>query len=363
MTDVKTTALNALHRSLGAKMVSFAGYDMPVQFEGLMAEHKHTRAAAGLFDVSHMGQCVVSGDGALEGLMALVPADLSALSLNQQVYSLLMNDNGGIEDDLIICRWAEDTFYVVVNAACKDADFAKLSRIPNTEFKILTSQALVALQGPMAREILSNMNPDVANQTFMTGQFIELLGHRCYVTCSGYTGEDGYEISCPDAGVIDICEALLGHEGVKPIGLGARDSLRLEAGLCLYGHDLDTTTSPIEASLRWAIPKSRRTAEAFVGSNILCEQLAAGPNQKRVGLSIDGRAPVREGVRIENAAGETVGKVTSGTFSPTLGKPIAMAYIETAALETPLFASLRGKQIPVSPCAMPFVPQRYIRAL
>lgn len=361
MSDLKTTALNALHRELNAKLVPFAGYEMPVQYQGVLAEHKHCRSHAGLFDVSHMGQCVLSGPNVIAELETLVTADLNALALNQMVYSLFTNDNGGIDDDLMITRWAEDSFFLVVNAACKEDDFAKLATLPSSTLKVLDSQALIALQGPSARAALIEIAPEVAELTFLNGMFTYILDQRCYVSCSGYTGEDGFEISCSNDAAEAIAKALLAIENVAPIGLGARDSLRLEVGLCLYGHDLNTDTNPIEAGLIWAIAKSRRNNASFKGSAIITQQIANGPIRKRVGLDIDGRAPVREGAHIVDASGKHVGAVCSGTFSPTLAKPIAMAYINSDAINTELFAEVRGKKIPVNTRKMPFVPQNYYR--
>ena len=361
MTALHHTALNDLHHQLKAKLVPFAGYEMPVQYEGIMAEHKHCRAAAGLFDVSHMGQCVVSGSDVVAELETLVTADLGALELNKMVYSLFTNNNGGVEDDLMITRWAEDSFFLVVNAACKQADFDRLAALASSDLRLLDEQALIALQGPQARAVLSRIAPDVAELAFMHGRFVHILGHRCYVTCSGYTGEDGFEISCPNNAAEAIAKALLADEHVAPIGLGARDSLRLEAGLCLYGHDLNTNTSPIEAGLQWAIAKSRRATGGFAGSDTILQQLKLGARRKRVGLNIEGRAPAREGANIVNAKDDIVGTVCSGGFSPTLGKPIAMAYINSDALEGELFALVRNKKIAVTIGPMPFVPQRYYR--
>lgn len=334
---------------------------MPVQYQGVKAEHLHCRRNVGLFDVSHMGQCVVSGPEAARELQTLVTADLGSLSLNQMVYSLMTNDNGGIDDDLIITRWAEDTFFLVVNAGCKAADFDQLAALPSSDFEPLDEHALIALQGPKARAVLSQFAPDIATLPFMNGRFAAVLGHRCYISCSGYTGEDGFEISCPNDAAEAIATALLACEDVAPIGLGARDSLRLEAGLCLYGHDLNADISPVEAGLSWAIAKSRRQHGGFKGHHRIQQQLEQGVARKRVGLDISGRAPVREGTDIATAQGDIVGHVCSGTFSPSLSKPIAMAYINSNALERELFALVRGKQIPVKPCKLPFLAQRYYR--
>lgn len=361
MTRLCTTALHDLHRRLNAKLVAFAGYEMPLQYSGIMAEHKHTREHAGLFDVSHMGQCLLVGAEADTALETLVTADVRKLALNRQTYSVFTDASGGILDDLIITRWAEDTLFLVVNAACKEADFKRLGNLANAELRVLDTRALIALQGPEARAALSVLAPEVAQLSFMSGAFIELCGARCYITCSGYTGEDGFEISCPNEAAETIAETLLSDTRILAIGLGARDSLRLEAGLCLYGHDLDDKTSPVEASLQWAIAKSRRSDASFAGAETILQQLSQGAPRKRVGFNIEGRTPAREGAPIFNADNTLVGHITSGGFSPSLGKPIAMGYVATEALDQTLHTEVRNKTIAVSIVPLPFVAQRYYR--
>ncbi|MCH7344792.1 glycine cleavage system aminomethyltransferase GcvT [Pelomonas sp. CA6] len=366
---LKTTPLHALHLELGAKMVPFAGYEMPVQYpSGVMAEHKHTRAAAGLFDVSHMGQVRLLGAGAAAALETLVPVDIVDLGEFKQRYALFTNDQGGIMDDLMVCRRAEDLF-VVVNAGCKDQDIAHMQEhlAGRCEVQPLPDQALLALQGPQAATVLARLNPGVAQLTFMTGGFFELDGIPVFLTRSGYTGEDGYEISVAGDRAIELARKLLAHEEVKPIGLGARDSLRLEAGLCLYGHDIDQGTTPVEAALTWAIQKVRRAGGAraggYPGAAIIDAQLANGVAKKRVGLVSSERMPVREGARLVDADGNEIGVVTSGTLGPTVGKPVALAYVQTAfaAQGTEIFALVRDKRTPMTVSPTPFTPNRYYR--
>jgi aminomethyltransferase len=365
---VQAVVLHALHLQLGARMVPFAGYQMPLQYpSGIKQEHLHTRAAAGLFDVSHMGQVLVRGRGAARALEALVPVELESLAVDKQVYGVFTNSRGGIEDDLIITRWGEERFFLVVNAACKVQDIAYLrASLPGCDIEEL-DRALLALQGPRASEVMANLVPEATALSFMNGCAGMLAGTECYVTRSGYTGEDGFEISVPSRQARAVADALLAFEAVQPIGLGARDSLRLEAGLCLYGHDMDSATTPIEASLAWSISPSRRRqgakAGGFPGSDHILGQMQHGVRRKRVGLRVEGRAPVREGAPIEDASGATVGKVTSGGFSPSLDAPIAMGYVD-AALASPgtgLTAMVRGKPRPVVVAKMPFVEQRYHR--
>lgn len=368
---VLKTPLHKLHAELGGKMVPFAGYEMPVQYKGMgiIKEHQHTRAQAGLFDVSHMGQLVISGENAARSLEALVPVDLEALPINRQTYALFTSETGGILDDLIITRWSEDRFFLVVNAACKNQDIAHLRKYlePHLDIQHLHDQALIALQGPFAKEVIYTLAPAAQTLVFMSGCHAEIEGVECYITRSGYTGEDGFEISLPAVQADRIARRLLSSDEVQAIGLGARDSLRLEAGLCLYGHDLDRETSPVEAALVWSISKSRRMGAAkeggFPGADKILAQLEKGVSRKRIGLSVEGRVPVREGVELLNAEGVAVGRVTSGGYAPTLGSPVAMAYVipEAAAIDTPLYASVRGKKISVKVARMPFVPQRYYR--
>jgi aminomethyltransferase len=363
------TPLHALHVELGAKMVPFAGYDMPVQYPtGVMTEHRHTRTAAGLFDVSHMGQVLLVGDDAAAALETLVPVDIIGLELFKQRYALFTDENGGILDDLMVAR-RTDGLFVVVNAGCRDQDIAHMQKHlgGRCEVRPLPDQALLALQGPQAVTALSRLNPDVAKLVFMTGGFFDLDGIPTFVTRSGYTGEDGYEISVAADRSVELARKLLAQPEVKPIGLGARDSLRLEAGLCLYGHDIDTTTTPVEASLTWAIQKVRRAggerAGGYPGAAVVDRQLAEGAARKRVGLVGSERMPVREGAKLVNEAGEEVGVVTSGTLGPTVNKPVALAYVTKAhaALGTQLFALVRDKRTPMTVASTPFTPNGYFR--
>lgn len=363
------TPLHALHVELGAKMVPFAGYDMPVQYPtGVMTEHRHTRTAAGLFDVSHMGQVLLVGEDAAAALETLVPVDIIGLELFKQRYALFTDENGGILDDLMVAR-RTDGLFVVVNAGCRDQDIAHMQKHlgGRCEVRPLPDQALLALQGPQAVTALSRLNPDVAKLVFMTGGFFDLDGIPTFVTRSGYTGEDGYEISVAADRSVELARKLLAQPEVKPIGLGARDSLRLEAGLCLYGHDIDTTTTPVEASLTWAIQKVRRAggerAGGYPGAAVVDRQLAEGAARKRVGLVGSERMPVREGAKLVNEAGEEVGVVTSGTLGPTVNKPVALAYVTKAhaALGTQLFALVRDKRTPMTVASTPFTPNGYFR--
>jgi aminomethyltransferase len=363
------TPLHALHIELGAKMVPFGGYDMPVQYPmGVMAEHKHTRAAAGLFDVSHMGQVLLKGDGASAALETIVPVDVIDLGLFKQRYALFTNEAGGILDDLMIARRPDDLF-VVVNAGCKVQDIAHMQAKIGDKCQVLPlpEQALLALQGPQAVTALSRLNPDVAKLTFMTGGFFNLDGIETFLTRSGYTGEDGFEISVAGDQAELLARKLLAQPEVKPIGLGARDSLRLEAGLCLYGHDINTESTPVEASLTWAIQKVRRAGGAraggYPGAAVVDAQLAQGAARKRVGLVSSERMPVREGAKLVNADGLEVGVVTSGTLGPTVGKPVALAYLskEYSAIGTEVFAIVRDKRTPMTVSSTPFTPNGYFR--
>jgi aminomethyltransferase len=357
--------LHALHAALGAKLVPFAGYEMPVQYPmGILNEHLHTRAQAGLFDVSHMGQATLSGANAATALEALVPADIVNLAPGRQRYTQFTNATGGIMDDLMATNRGADLF-LVVNAACKDQDFAHLrAHLPvGVTLTELPDRALLALQGPAASSVLARFAPPAAAMSFMSGVELSIDGVACFVTRSGYTGEDGYEISVPAKDARRLAERLLAESEVKPIGLGARDSLRLEAGLCLYGHDIDTTTSPIEAGLQWSIQKRRREGGGFLGAAVVQAHLAKGPPRKRVGILPEGRAPAREGTEIVSAAGEAIGTVTSGGFGPSLGGPMAMGYVKAAhaTAGTAVQLVVRGVPRPAKIAAMPFVPQRYYR--
>ncbi|MEP6149957.1 MAG: glycine cleavage system aminomethyltransferase GcvT [Nisaea sp.] len=357
------TPLHGLHVELGAKMVPFAGYDMPVQYPaGVKAEHLHTRAKAGLFDVSHMGQVKLSGAVAARDLERLVPGDLDGLSVGQMRYSMFTNDAGGILDDLMVCR-IEDGLMVVVNAACKDADIAHMRAHLSSEITVLEDRALIALQGPGAEMALSALAPAAATLSFMTGAEMDVDGAACFVTRSGYTGEDGYEISVPGDQADALARKLLAQNDVEAIGLGARDSLRLEAGLCLYGHDIDETTTPVEAALTWSIGKRRREEGSFPGADIILDQTKNGAPRKRVGILPDGRAPAREGTEIQAPDGTSIGTITSGGFGPSLEAPLAMGYVTTghAAAGSAVNVVVRGKALPAATAKMPFVPNGYKR--
>ena len=358
------TPLNDLHRALGGRMVPFAGYDMPVQFEGIMAEHTHTRSSAGLFDVSHMGQVRLVGNGADAALERLIPSNVRELKPGKQRYSLFLNDGGGILDDLMITR-REDDLLLVVNAACKNADIDHLTAAMPTGIAVvpMPERALLALQGPDAVSVLDALVPGVSELTFMTSGSFDWDGADLWISRSGYTGEDGCEISVPEDKAVALAEALLADARVRPIGLGARDSLRLEAGLCLYGHDIDTTTSPVEANLQWAMQKRRREAGDFPGGERILRELAEGPSRRRVGLKPEGRAPIREGAAILDADGANVGAITSGGFGPSVGGPVAMGYVVTRLAEpgTALFAEQRGKSLPLQVATLPFSPHNYKR--
>ena len=356
--------LNDWHVGRGARMVPFAGYSMPVQYEGIIAEHRWTRASAGLFDVSHMGQLLVAGAEAEKGLEALLPADLAILKEARPKYSLLLNEEGGIVDDLMVTRRGEH-FYLVVNGATKQGDIAYMEeRLPRgVVLDHMREQALLALQGPKAVDALVRLAPGVAELTFMTAAAFDLAGARAWISRSGYTGEDGFEISIPASAAEQAADLLLDQPEVKPIGLGARDSLRLEAGLPLYGHDLDETTTPVEAGLTFALSKRRREQGGFAGWRRIASELAEGPIRRRVGLAVEGRQPVREGATVVDEEGSEVGKVTSGGFSPSLEAPIAMAYVPAAAAEagTEVRLAQRGRIFAARVVPMPFVPHRYHR--
>ncbi|MGZ0705061.1 glycine cleavage system aminomethyltransferase GcvT [Pseudomonas piscis] len=365
------TPLHSLHLELGARMVPFAGYDMPVQYPlGVMKEHQHSREQAGLFDVSHMGQILLRGSNAAKALETLVPVDIIDLPVGMQRYAMFTNEQGGILDDLMVASLGDEQLFLVVNAACKDQDLAHLRRHIGEQCDIqplFEERALLALQGPAAVTVLARLAPQVAQMTFMQFKPVALLGVDCFVSRSGYTGEDGFEISIPTAQAEKIARALLAEPEVAPIGLGARDSLRLEAGLCLYGHDMNEQTTPIQASLLWAISKVRRAdgarAGGFPGAEVIFAQQQGGVSRKRVGLLPQERTPVREGADIVDADGNIIGSVCSGGFGPTLGGPLAMGYldIQYTALDTPVAAVVRGKKVPMLVSKMPFVPQRYYR--
>jgi aminomethyltransferase len=367
--SLQRTPLHALHVSLGAKMVPFAGYEMPVSYPtGIVAEHRHCREAAVLFDVSHMGQVRLLGADAAAALETLVPVDVVGLDVGKQRYALFTNDAGGVLDDLMVTRRADDLL-LVVNAGCKAADIAHLRATIASRCGIepMPQQALVALQGPAAGAVMARLAPSLAKLTFMSGAAATIAGVACFATRSGYTGEDGFEISCVGSDAEALARALLAEPEVMPAGLGARDTLRLEAGLCLYGHDIDTTTTPVEAALTWAIQKVRRPGGAraggYPGAATIEQQLAKGSARKRVGLLGLERAPVREASPIVDDAGVTIGRVTSGTIGPTVGKPVALAYVPTplASPGTRLDADVRGKRQPMQVAALPFTPHRYFR--
>ena len=342
-TDLKYTPLHALHTELGAKMVPFAGYEMPVTFpQGLIKEHLHTRQAAGLFDVSHMGQAVLCGanhDETAAALEALVPADIAGLARGRQRYTQLLNEEGGIIDDLMVTRPLsadeDGKLLLVVNAARKDVDYAHIDAHlpPGVMLSRLEDRALLALQGPAAARIMADICPDAAELNFMTASPVQLYGIDCHISRSGYTGEDGFEISLVAEKADSLARRLLDRPEVTPVGLGARDTLRLEAGLCLYGHDIDETTSPVEAGLVWSIGKRRLEDSNFPGAERIRKELADGPPRCRVGLTPAGRAPAREGCQIISEADKAIGQVTSGSFAPSVGGPIAMGYVERAYAE------------------------------
>jgi aminomethyltransferase len=360
----RRTPLFELHCELGAKVVPFAGYAMPLHFAaGILREHLHTRAQAGLFDVSHMGQIRLTGR--IEALERLCPIDTGALAPGDQKYTLLTNAAGGVLDDLMVSR-VDDGLFLVVNAATKQQDAEHLRRNLTADCTIeeLDDHALLALQGPAAAGVLARLAPEVQKLVFMTGGWFELVGARCYVTRSGYTGEDGFEISVPNAAAEPLARRLLECPEVAPVGLGARDSLRLEAGMCLYGHELTPDITPVEAGLTWAIAKRRRTdPHGFLGAETVLEQLQHGPSRKRVGLLPEGKAPVRDGAELQSPDGLSIGMVTSGGFSPSLNRPIAMGYVPSAyaAPGTILHAIVRDKALPVSIVPLPFVAPRYHR--
>src|SRR6185437_16534586 len=356
--------LDAWHRARGGRMVPFAGYAMPVQYEGIITEHLWTREKAGLFDVSHMGQLLVHGRGVDAALEKLMPGDFQGAADMKPKYSLLLDEEGGIVDDLMATRRGED-FYVVVNGATKVGDIDYMQRRLPDEIVIdyMKEQALLALQGPRAAEVLETLVPGASGLAFMQASPFNWNGNNLWISRSGYTGEDGFEISVPASAASDLGDAIAAHELVKPIGLGARDSLRLEAGLPLYGHDLDEKTTPVMAGLTFAINKRRRDEGGFAGAMRILAELENGPIEKRVGFEIDGRQPVREGALVLDGEGNEVGRITSGGFSPSLQRPIAMGYVATALAEpgTALKLEQRGKLFEARVTPMPFVPHRYHR--
>lgn len=380
--ELRKTPLYDLHLALGARMVPFAGYSMPVQYPaGLMAEHRHTREAAGLFDISHMGQLRLVGPDAAAAFETLMPVDVIDLPPGKQRYGLLLDDQGGILDDLMFFNEGEGSIFVIVNGACKAADLAHIQQRIGTrcEVRPLPDQALLALQGPQAAAVLARLSPGIERFVFMTGGAVRIGGIAAFATRSGYTGEDGFEISVAAGDAEALARLLLAEPEVKPIGLGARNSLRLEAGLCLYGNDIDTGTTPVEASLNWAIQKVRRAGGAreggFPGAAKVLGQLAAAAagaagradhetlTRKRVGLVALERIPVRDGTVLQSFEGHDIGRVTSGLLGPTADRPIAMGYVATAFAEpgTRVQAIVRGKPVPMEVSTLPFVPTRYYR--
>lgn len=372
MTDtndaLKFTPLHALHLELGGKMVPFAGYAMPVQYPaGVLKEHLHTREKAGLFDVSHMGQAFLSGVDPARALQSVTPADIQGIPEGMQRYGLLLSDEGGIKDDFMTTRLAgEPALYLVVNAAMKDADFAYIAEKLKGQATLTPApdRALLALQGPLAAEVLERHSPGISQMTFMQAKRVTVAGAPAIVSRTGYTGEDGFEISIEGKDAEKVARALLAEVEVLPIGLGARDSLRLEAGLCLYGHDMDDSIDPVEANLVWSMGKRRKEARDYPGAGRIDRHLQDGAGKKRVGLRPEGRAPAREGTEIADKTGRVIGRVTSGGFGPSLNAPLAMGYVEKefAANGTKLDLIVRGKALGAEVVAMPFVPNRYKRA-
>lgn len=363
------TPLGALHRALGGRMVPFAGYAMPVQYApGIMAEHLHCRSAAGLFDVSHMGQAELLGAGAAAALEALTPADIQGLKPGRQRYALLTTDAGGIFDDFMVANMGapgEDRLFLVVNASRKAEDFARIAAALPTGVTLrpLPDRALLALQGPQAIAAIATLAPGIAALPFMGVGTFDIAGTEALVSRSGYTGEDGVEISVPADAAEAFAQALLALPGVAPAGLGARDSLRLEAGLCLYGNDIDETTSPVEANLTWTIGKRRRTEWNFRGAARIREELDNGPQRLRVGIRPEGRQPARGHTPIHAPGGDLVGEVTSGGFGPSANGPVAMGYVARALAtdDTPVELMVRGKPLPARIAPLPFIPHRYAR--
>ena len=366
LTDVQRTPLHALHQELGGKLVPFAGFEMPVQYPlGILKEHLHTRATAGLFDVSHMGQAELRGSGAAALIETLVPGDICGLAPGTTRYTQLTNDRGGILDDLMVTNGG-DRLLLVLNAACKAEDIAHIqAALPSgIELVELSDRALIAIQGPAAASLMETVGQgELSKMPFMSYTECVVSDVDCLVWRSGYTGEDGYEISCTSSDAEALARRLLALDGVAPIGLGARDSLRLEAGLCLYGHDIDQTTTPVEAGLLWSVGKRRRTEGGFPGDAIVQQQIADGVTRRRVGIKPEGRAPMREHTKLFDSEGTPIGEVTSGGFGPSVGGPVAMGYVETRCTkaDTPITAQVRGKMHDAMVVRLPFVEQRYYR--
>lgn len=364
--ELQQTPLTELHRELGARLVPFAGYEMPVQYKpGIIAEHTHTREKAGLFDVSHMGVIDIAAGPAVEAAIeSLLPVDLGKMAPGVIKYSYLMNENGGIIDDMMVARNPDDSgYYIVANASNKHTVVAALNAVLPEPAVLQNDVALIALQGPTAVSVFTSLSDMDPAQPFMSLRYGTAEGAPIRIARSGYTGEDGVELTVPADAAADLAQRMLDHADVEPVGLGARDTLRLECGLCLHGNDIDETISPVEAGLTWAITKRRREEGGFVGAGVVQAQMQSGPSRKRVGLTIEGKAPVRGGATLTNAAGEAIGSVTSGGFSPSLGRPIAMGYVSTVHAKPgeSVSAEVRGRQIECSVTALPFVPQRYYK--
>ena len=363
--EIKKTSLYQLHQDNKAKFVEFAGYQMPIQYsEGIVEEHKFTRNHSGIFDVSHMGQLFIHGnEDLIEDLEKIFPLNLKDLKLNHSKYSFLMNDEAGIYDDLIITK-IEQGFLIILNAACKDNDFKILSKLLNNNYKMVLdeSRSLIAIQGPKSVEILNEIISSVQELTFMTGNWFLFEQQKIYITRSGYTGEDGFEISLPNDQVEKFTKKLI-EKGAKLIGLGARDTLRLEAGLCLYGHELDKYKTPVEANLKWAISKERVSKGNFIGSNIINKQLNDGVSKIRVGIKPEGRVIAREKTKIFNQSDSHIGEITSGTFGPSVNGPVAMGYVENefSKKDTKVFLEVRGKKHPANICSLPFYKKSYVK--
>ena len=364
---IKKTSLNKLHQTYQAKFVEFAGYEMPIQYkEGIIEEHKFTRKQSGIFDVSHMGQLFIYGKEDLtQDLEKIFPLDLKKLKLNHSKYSFLMNDDAGIHDDLIITK-IEDGFLIILNAACKENDFKILSRLLNNKYKMVLDEkrSLIAIQGPKSAEILNQIINDTINLSFMTGGWFKYENQKIFVTRSGYTGEDGFEISVNNDLAEKFTKELI-NKGAKLIGLGARDTLRLEAGLCLYGHELNIKKTPIESNLKWAISRERISNGGFIGSKIISEQLTNGIKQIRVGIKPEGKVIAREKTKIFNDTESLIGEVTSGTFGPSVNGPVAMGYVDNqfSKKDTKVFLEIRGKKYPANICGLPFYKKSYVKGV
>jgi len=365
--DTKKTSLYQLHQDSNAKFVEFAGYQMPIQYsEGIIEEHKFTRNHSGIFDVSHMGQLFIYGDEDLiNDLEKIFPLDLKNLKLNHSKYSFLMNKDAGIYDDLIITK-IEKGFLIILNAACKKNDFTILSKLLNEKYKMILDdkRSLIAIQGPKSAEILDNIIKGIQNLNFMTGNWFIFKEQKIYITRSGYTGEDGFEVSISNDLAEKFTKELI-NKGAKLIGLGARDTLRLEAGLCLYGHELDKNKTPVEANLKWAISKERITKGNFIGSDVIIKQLSVGVNKVRVGIKPEGRVIAREKTKIFNQSDLHIGEITSGTFGPSVNGPVAMGYIENefSKKDKKVFLEVRGKKHPANVCGLPFYKKSYVKGV